>query len=102
MRKFTLDKEYITELLIEEELTLGEDMVLDTGEVFGLKGTSFFWREWHNHPRFSNFRYRLERMGYITVGNPDIALKDFAVNEFKFLVGEIFPTSEQLKNRHIF
>lgn len=102
MTKFTLDKEYINEVIQDTELTLGEDVVLDTREVYLFKGTTFIDREIVNHPRFDNFRFRLERMGYIDTGEPDIINKDFSVNGFLFLEDEIFPTAEQFSNRYVF
>lgn len=96
MRKFVLPLEYISGYTL-----VGNYKLRAIDNVVGfVPGSHYSLAAVHNHPRFSNFRYRLERMEYIlTRINPligDVCLKDFSLNGVTFKKGDEFPRAEIL------
>lgn len=103
LKQFTIDENFITNVIARSDYSLLNDPANPTEEDFIkiLKGQGCVMLENKDHEEFAKLRNQLEELGYIktmrTMWNGDVVLKSFKLNNWIFKKGRKFPSASALK-----
>lgn len=104
--KYSIDPQYVTDIIIHEQWSVHEDKTELTTEqlvdvLLGSDRCSSYHTE--DHPEFARLRDQLESDGYIVTErrwwNGDSVLKKFTLNGVVFNPGDQFPSAAALQFR---
>lgn len=104
LRQFTIDEQFICDVMVKEEHDFIKDRNNLTHEdlIKIIKGYDKSYSLYNkDHDEFTNLRNHLEELGYIKTErrwwNGDRVLKGFRLNEFTFKKGDKFSCAAAMK-----